>query len=147
VLNLAARLKIKETGALLARTNVLVTPDTGPMHIASALGTPMVVLSGAADPDRTGPLSPRDLVVINRELPCVPCGDRTCRRGDIACMTQMPVDWVMEAVRRRLGRFPVPLAPALPLPMVNGALSPIEEVSPTGLIPVAALPDREASLK
>jgi len=147
VLNLAARLEIKETGALLARTNVLVTPDTGPMHIASALGTPMVVLSGAADPDRTGPLSPRDLVVINRELPCVPCGDRTCRRGDIACMTQMPVDWVLEAVRRRLGRFPVLVAPALPLPMVNGDLSPIEEVGPSGLIPVVGWPRREASLK
>jgi heptosyltransferase-2 len=147
VLNLASRLKIKETGALLARTNVLVTPDTGPMHIASALGTPMVVLSGAADPNRTGPLSPRDLVVINRALPCVPCGDRTCRRGDIACMNQMPVDWVMEAVRRRLARFPVPLAPLHPLPILNGSLSPIEEVSHSGLVPVERRPEREASIK
>jgi ADP-heptose:LPS heptosyltransferase len=136
VLNLANRLKIKETGALLSRANVLVTPDTGPMHIASALGTPMVVLSGAADPDRTGPLSPRDLVVINRDLPCVPCGDRTCRRGDIACMTRMPVDWVMEAVRRRLARFPVGVAPMRGLPVLNGGLSPIEEVGASGLIPV-----------
>jgi hypothetical protein len=118
------------------------------MHIASALGTPMVVLSGAADPDRTGPLSPRDLVVINRDLPCVPCGDRTCRRVDIACMTQMPVDWVIEAVRRRLGRFPVPVAPLRPLPIINGAThSPIEEVGPSGLVPVAGGPAREASLK
>ena len=87
---------------MLCHARVFVTPDTGPMHIASALGTPMVVLSGAADPDRTGPMSRRDLVVINRELSCVPCRERYCKRGDIACMTQMPVDWVMDAVRRRL---------------------------------------------
>ena len=102
LVNLANRLKIKEMGALLCLARVFVTPDTGPMHIASALGTPMVVLSGAADPDRTGPMSRRDLVVINRELSCVPCRERYCRRGDIACMTQMPVDWVINAVQRRL---------------------------------------------
>lgn len=102
LVNLANRLKIKEMGALLCLARVFVTPDTGPMHIASALGTPMVVLSGAADPDRTGPMSRRDLVVINRELSCVPCRERYCKRGDIACMTQMPVEWVMNAVRRRL---------------------------------------------
>jgi ADP-heptose:LPS heptosyltransferase len=149
VLNLAARLKIKEAGALLARANVLVTPDTGPMHIASALGTPMVVLSGAADPDRTGPLSPRDLVVINRDLPCVPCGDRTCRRGDIACMTQMSVDWVVEAVRRRLGRFPRPIVAdrrASVTDMLYGARH-IEEVGPTGLTPVVDAFVGEASIK
>lgn len=102
LVNLANRLKIKEMGALLCFAKVFVTPDTGPMHIASALGTPMVVLSGAADPNRSGPMSRRDLVVINRELPCVPCRERYCKRGDIACMTQMPVEWVMNAVRRRL---------------------------------------------
>jgi heptosyltransferase-2 len=100
--NLAGRVNIKELGALLARADVVLTADTGPMHIASAVGAPLVVLSGAADPDRTGPLSRKDLVVINRELSCVPCQARTCRRGDIACMTQMPVEWVLNALRQRL---------------------------------------------
>jgi ADP-heptose:LPS heptosyltransferase len=150
VLNLAGQLKIKETGALLARANVLVTPDTGPMHIGSALGTPMVVLSGAADPNRTGPLSPRDLVVINRDLPCVPCGDRTCRRGDIACMTQMSVDWVMEAVRRRLGRFRRPIVVTdrrNAVPDLLYGTRHIEEVSAAGIAPVGDAFVGEASIK
>lgn len=102
VVNLAGRVSVKELGALLSRADTVLTADTGPMHIASAVGAPLVVLSGAADPDRTGPLYPRDLVVINRELPCVSCQGRSCARGDIACMTQMPVEWVLRAVRQRL---------------------------------------------
>ena len=102
VANLAGRVTIKQLGALLARANCVVTADTGPLHIASAVRAPIVCLSGAADPDRTGPISPRDLVVINRDLPCVPCQGRTCARKDIACMTEMPVNWVLRAVRERL---------------------------------------------
>jgi ADP-heptose:LPS heptosyltransferase len=102
IANLAGRVSVKELGALLERANCVVTADTGPLHIASAVGAPIVCLSGAADPDRTGPLNGRDLVVINRELSCVPCQARTCARHDIACMTQMPVEWVLTAVRQRL---------------------------------------------
>ncbi len=102
VSNFAGVVNVKELGALLARADTVVTGDTGPLHIASAVGAPLVCLSGAADPDRTGPLGKRDLVVINRELSCVPCQARTCKRGDIACMTQMPVDWVLTAVKTRL---------------------------------------------
>jgi lipopolysaccharide heptosyltransferase II len=102
VANLAGRVSVKELGALLARANCVVTADTGPLHIASAVRAPIVCLSGAADPDRTGPLNPRDLVVINREISCVPCQARSCARKDIACMNQMPVEWVLNAVRQRL---------------------------------------------
>jgi len=112
VLNIAGKIKVKELGALLARANTVVTGDTGPLHIASAVGAPIVCLSGAADPDRTGPTRPNDLVVINRELPCVSCQDKTCRRHDIACMTQLPVDWVIDAVQKRLR---TPTAPREPL--------------------------------
>lgn len=129
LVNLAGQLNLKETAALLERTSVFVTPDTGPMHVASALGTPLVALSGAADPDRTGPLNPHDLVVIRRDLSCVSCGARTCRRGDIACMTGMSVDWVIGAIRHRLG--------TIPLPMIG-----VEEVSETGLHPLVRQNDR-----
>ena len=79
------------------------------------MGTPLVCLSGAADPDRTGPIGdPHDLIVIRRDLGCVPCrARRECKRGDIACMTGMEVDWVFEAVGRRLGLVrPLPQAEA-----------------------------------
>lgn len=117
LINLAGRTTVKELGALLARADVVVTADTGPMHIASAVGARLVVLSGAADPDRTGPLEvpggPEQLVVINRALPCVSCQGRYCARGDIACMTELPVSWVVEAVWRQLNQA-LPTAPPAP---------------------------------
>ena len=102
IANLAGRLSIKELGALLARANVVVTGDTGPLHIASAVGAPIVALFGPPDPDRTGPQTPGDLVVSHPDLDCIPCHKRTCRRGDIACMHDLSVDLVLAAVRRRL---------------------------------------------
>lgn len=104
LVNLCGKLTIKELGALLERSSCVVTGDTGPLHIASAVKAPIVCLSGAADPDRTGPTRPGDLVVINRELSCVPCQGRYCKRGDIACMAELPVAWVLDAVQRRIQR-------------------------------------------
>jgi lipopolysaccharide heptosyltransferase II len=117
VTNLAGQLNIKEFGALLEKSVLLVTADTGPLHIASALKTPLVTLFGAANPDRTGPSNnPRDLVVINPNLTCIPCSSRTCQRKerDTACMTQLDTEWVLDAIRRRLeGEIAPPVHPSL----------------------------------
>ncbi len=98
ILDLAGRLSVKEFGALLQSAHAFLTCDTGPMHIASALGTPLIVLSGAADPNRTGPLNANSVVLIDRELSCVPCRDRVCRRGDVRCMDDLSVGQVAEAL-------------------------------------------------
>lgn len=103
ILNLAGQLTVKEFGALLARADTLLTCDTGPMHIGAALGTPLVVLSGAADPDRTGPLTPNSTVLIDHTLPCVPCRDRICARGDVMCMQNLSVPAVNAAIMGHLG--------------------------------------------
>jgi ADP-heptose:LPS heptosyltransferase len=100
--NFAGRLTLKEFGALLSRADVFLTCDTGPMQIGSALGTPMVVLSGAADPDRTGPLGPEADVLIDRALPCVPCRARTCVRRDLKCMDDLNVENVAAAIAFKL---------------------------------------------
>lgn len=100
--SVAGKLTIKELGALLERARCVVTGDTGPLHVASAVRAPLVCLSGAADPDRTGPTRPGDLVVIQRELDCVPCQARSCKRGDIACMNQLSVERVLAAVEKQL---------------------------------------------
>lgn len=106
ILNVAGRLSVKEFGALLQRADALLTCDTGPMHIGAALHTPLVVLSGAADPDRTGPLTDNATVLIDRTLSCVPCRDRVCRRGDIMCMQNLSVPAVTAAVEQRLALAP-----------------------------------------
>lgn len=102
ILNLAGQLSVKEFGALLERADTLLTCDTGPMHIGAALQTPLVVLSGAADPHRTGPLTANSTILIDRDLPCVPCRDRICARGDIACMDHLSVPNVIAATAARM---------------------------------------------
>ncbi len=104
IINLAGQLTVKEFGAVLARADALLTCDTGPMHIGAAMGTPLVVLSGAADPDRTGPLTAASTVLIDRTLPCVPCRDRICARGDMMCMQNLSVSAVISALDLRMGR-------------------------------------------
>jgi lipopolysaccharide heptosyltransferase II len=98
------KLTIKELGALIARADVMLTGDTGPMHIASALNRPIVCLSGAADPDRTGPLNPDAVVLIDRSLGCVSCQRKTCYRGfRPVCMSNLSVERVERAVKDALG--------------------------------------------
>ncbi len=113
ILNLAGRLSVKEFGALLQRADTLLTCDTGPMHIGAALQTPLVVLSGAADPARTGPLTDNATILIDRTLSCVPCRDRLCARGDVMCMQNLSVPAVMDAVEQRLRLAPRGLVPLL----------------------------------
>jgi lipopolysaccharide heptosyltransferase I len=96
--SLAGRLSLKELAAVLELADCLVTVDSGPMHIASAVGTPVVALFGATDPRRTGPLGPG--VVLRRNLPCSPCLERRCRIPDTKkCMRDLGVEEVRHAVR------------------------------------------------
>lgn len=104
IVNLAGRLTVKQFGAALERADTLLTCDTGPMHIGAAVGTPLVVLSGAADPDRTGPLTANSTILIDRTLSCVPCRDRLCARGDVMCMQNLSVPAVIAAIALRLNR-------------------------------------------
>jgi ADP-heptose:LPS heptosyltransferase len=85
---------------LARRARVVVGGDTGPVHIACALGTPVVALFGPTDPARNGPFSPRDLVV-RRTPACAPCHRRRCAVHE-QVMAEIPAGEVLEAVERRL---------------------------------------------
>ena len=75
VLDLAGRTDIGALAALYARCRLVLGPDSGPLHIAAAVGTPSVSLFGPADPLRFGPWGPPEhhRVVVS-DLPCAPCG-------------------------------------------------------------------------
>ncbi|MGB6877611.1 MAG: glycosyltransferase family 9 protein [Candidatus Acidiferrales bacterium] len=90
---------LKQLAALLRRAKFLVAGDTGPLHLASALGTPVVGLYGPTDPARNGPYSPRD-VVVRRAQP----GETTYRRSSSPsrAMLAITVEDVLDAVERRL---------------------------------------------
>ncbi|MBZ0158818.1 glycosyltransferase family 9 protein [Candidatus Methylomirabilis sp.] len=90
--------------ALLKRIDLLVTVDSGPMHLAAALQTPLVALFGPTDPRLIGPYD-GDLstgqtggVVLRAPLPCSPCSKRWCRiDADRLCMRSISVEEVAEA--------------------------------------------------
>jgi len=77
-------------------------PDSGPMHIAAAVGTPVVALFGATSPRRTAPYGSEDLVVRG-DAPCAPCYERRCPIGQL-CMETITPTKVMERVERALAR-------------------------------------------
>ena len=86
--------------ALATKAACFIGGDTGPMHIASAMGTPVVALFGPSDPARNGPFHPHD-VVLHRRLPCSGSYRRRCPEAEHKCMN-FTVDEVFEAVRNRL---------------------------------------------
>jgi len=92
-------LSLSHSAALLARCACLVSSDTGPLHLATAVGTPVVGLYGSTDPRRTGPIGGGHRVLI-KDLPCVPCEEKDCPLGARACMSEITTDDVYEAVRK-----------------------------------------------
>jgi len=99
VQDLAGRTSLRELCALLKVCGVVLTNDTGPMHVAAALGTPVVVPFGSTSPELTGPGLPGDQRhrVLRAGAPCTPCFRRTCPI-DFRCMTGISVASVVDAV-------------------------------------------------
>ncbi|MGA1865283.1 MAG: glycosyltransferase family 9 protein [bacterium] len=84
-IDLVGKLSIRRTAAILSQCDLLVSGDTGPLHLATSVGTKVIGLFGAADPARTGPIGYGN-IVIQSNLPCVPCRKRHCRNKRRLCM-------------------------------------------------------------
>ena len=99
VLDLSGRTSLRELMALLKHCRVLLTNDTGPMHVAAALGTPVVVPFGSTSPELTGPGLPGDPRhrLIKSPAPCSPCFLRVCPI-DFRCMHGIGVEQVVAAL-------------------------------------------------
>jgi 3-deoxy-D-manno-octulosonic-acid transferase/heptosyltransferase-1 len=97
---------LRDLAALCRRARVVVSTDTGPMHLAAAVGTPVVALFGPTAPNRTGPYGHQH-EVIQSGVQCSPCFKRRCRSQvveEFGCMKRIEVDQVHEAVTRKLSR-------------------------------------------
>jgi lipopolysaccharide heptosyltransferase I len=81
---------------LIRGAKLVITNDSGPMHIAAACGIPVVALFGPTNPDRTGPYG-RNNVIIRSAAPCAPCYKRRCK--DLKCMKDISVEQVYNATR------------------------------------------------
>jgi heptosyltransferase-1 len=82
--NLAGRLTLPELGGHLQAMQLVISNDSGPMHIAAALGVPVLAVFGPTDPERTGPYGTGHQV-FSAQLPCRPCYRRHCRYDITRC--------------------------------------------------------------
>jgi len=91
------------TKAVIRRSRLLVTTDSGPRHVASALGTPTVVLFGPIDP-RWSRNYQHKSIELSVPLECAPCGRRVCPLGHHRCMRDLTVDQVLRSVATMLDK-------------------------------------------
>lgn len=107
--NAAGQTTLAQLVALLARCRLLLTNDTGPMHLAVGVQTPVIDLSvGHVDFQETGPYGPGHWV-LQPDLECAPCGfDQVCSHH--ACKERLPTDTVADVMQHVVGQGPLPLA-------------------------------------
>lgn len=98
--NLAGRTSLRETIWLMRSAKAMVTNDTGPMHVASAIGIPVVTWYGAANEDEIAPPSP-NTSILNVRVPCSPCVKESCSH-DLICLKGITPDMVMTALKAKL---------------------------------------------
>lgn len=93
--SLAGKTDLKGLVEIIRNAKLVVSNDSGPMHIAAALGIPTFAIFGPTSPLRTGPYG-KNAIVLKAEIPCAPCFKRKCK--DIACMNSIKVEDVWKAI-------------------------------------------------
>ena len=97
----AGRTTFRQMGALLKRTRLLISNDSGPLHMGMAVGVPVVALFGPTDPELTGPMNGAKAVTLFGSIGCpVPCYRLDCPAN--LCMDQITVEQVLSAAARFL---------------------------------------------
>jgi heptosyltransferase-1 len=100
--SLAGKTDLKKLVSVIKDARFMVSNDTGPMHIAAAVGVPVFALFGPANPARTGPYG-RGHTVIRKEIGCSPCYKRSCKSP--VCMDRISVEEVAGVIRDFLRRI------------------------------------------
>ena len=101
--NLAGKLTLKQSGALLSLARFVVTNDSGPFHMARAGGRPIFVIFGPTDPGMFA-FNPNETLIYSGE-PCAPCslhGDKKCPQGHFRCMLHLTPEIVYDIIQQRL---------------------------------------------
>jgi ADP-heptose:LPS heptosyltransferase len=98
--NLAGKTNLRQLVALLEGAELVVANDSGPMHIAAALGRPLVTPYGPTNPVRTGPYRRPD-TVVRIDIPCSPCYSRRCSHQ--SCLQWLGIEPVLAMAEQQLG--------------------------------------------
>lgn len=109
-LDLSGALTLKELAALSAKAACFVGVDSAPMHIAAAVGTPVVALFGPSGDIEWAPWQTPHRIIVSDQHPCRPCGQDGCGGGKISeCLTTLPVAQVMAAINALLKKTSHPI--------------------------------------
>lgn len=101
--NLTGQTTLSGSIAIINRSNLFITNDSGPMHIGAALNRPMIAIFGSTNPITTGPLS-QNATVIKEQAPCSPCLLRECPK-DFLCMDLISVERVFDECLKRINNL------------------------------------------
>ncbi|QER41316.1 lipopolysaccharide heptosyltransferase II [Thermodesulfobacterium sp. TA1] len=103
VYNLCGKTDLITVAGMFALAEAIVSNDSGLMHLAATLKKPQVALFGSTDPEKTGPLNPK-AIVLQHKMPCNPCFKRTCPYGHYKCLSSISVEEVIDALERLIKR-------------------------------------------
>jgi heptosyltransferase-2 len=109
LLNVAGQTTLREIISLISECDTFLTNDSGPLHIAYAVRTPLAAIFGSTDPQLTGPppgSEAADTVVIAPDSPCSPCFERVCKKHDMQCMYAVTSDEVYYGIKKILPAVP-----------------------------------------
>jgi ADP-heptose:LPS heptosyltransferase len=104
IINWTGQTSLLETLALLQHMDVLVGADSGPLHMAAAVGTPVIALFGPMSPVKWHPLT-EHVTIITENLPCRPCHLKPTCGTSYHCMTQITAERVTQACLTQLKRW------------------------------------------
>jgi heptosyltransferase-2 len=105
VVNLAGKTSLRELASVISQSNLFIGNDSGPAHLAAAVGVPIIVLSGADDPLSTSPMATNKSLIYLQELECISCVKNKCplKKDDfMQCMKGVSVDMVLKEVHNSL---------------------------------------------
>jgi|Deesub1362B_J571_1020462.scaffolds.fasta_scaffold00061_85 heptosyltransferase-2 len=117
IMNLTGRTSLRQLIGILSQADVVITNDSGPMHLAYAVGTPLVAIFGSTDPELTGPPSFVDPLAVGlnsriefdiparvlfKKVECSPCFERDCRKGEPLCLKKISPEEVFETITNLL---------------------------------------------
>ena len=97
--DLAGRTDLSQAIDLLSLSSAVVSNDSGLMHIAAALGRPLVALYGSTSPDFTPPLT-EQVAVLHTDIECRPCFQRQCPYGHLRCLTELQPQRAIAALQK-----------------------------------------------
>ena len=103
-MNMSGKTSFVEMGSLLAEMDLLIANDSGPLHMAAAIGTPTLGIFGPTDPRRIGPYG-HGHRVVQASLPCRPCFSRSCRRPGVPCLAGITPERVGETALDMMSRL------------------------------------------